>query len=109
MHPLYADSGTRTSPLEEIRRSIEVLYRAGDVAELRAFGKRKTYAGWFDDHDQLVEHIAELDAKGFDCYVTMNPKRSTPLRLSSKTTAGCASRRLRPAGVRLPGYGCIRA
>ncbi len=73
MRPLYADSGPRTSPLEEIRRSIELLYLAGEVAELRAFGKRKTYAGWFDDHDKLAEHIAELDAKGFDCYVTMNP------------------------------------
>jgi hypothetical protein len=51
MCPLYAHSASETSPQKEIRRALAVLYRPSDVAELRAFGKRKTFAGWFDDFE----------------------------------------------------------
>ena len=63
MCPLYTHSASETSPQKEIRRALAVLYRPSDVAELRAFGKRKTFAGWFDDFEKLATCAAELDSR----------------------------------------------
>jgi len=62
---------------EEIRRTLDTLYRNGCAVELRAFVKERnyknTYAGWFDNPNSLIRAALELDAKNGEAYVTLNP------------------------------------
>lgn len=57
----------------EIRRTVEVLFEPGVVAELRAFKDGKITSGYFDDFEALAEQAAKLDGRGFSVYATPNP------------------------------------
>ncbi len=43
-----------------IRRTLAVLFRLGDVVELRAFTDRWTKSGYFDDYDVLADEAVKL-------------------------------------------------
>lgn len=57
----------------EILRTVHTLRRPGEVAEIRAFSGRGTISGYFDDYQELARHATELDDKGYQVYVTLNP------------------------------------
>jgi hypothetical protein len=57
----------------EIRRTVQVLRRPGEVAEVRAFRDGKTTGGYFDDLGELARCAASLDDRGYQVYVTLNP------------------------------------
>lgn len=57
----------------EILRAVKALRRPGEVAEIRAFSNRGTTSGYFDDFRELARCAAELDDKGYQVYVTLNP------------------------------------
>jgi hypothetical protein len=59
----------------EIRRTLAVLFGINDVVELRALGGRQVRSGYFDDHEALADEAVELDAQGWEVYVTLNPVR----------------------------------
>jgi hypothetical protein len=69
--------GTDSSLRAEIARTLSILYYPGAVVELRAWAKergwKKSYVGWFNDHEKLAEAVLALEAKQADIYVTMNP------------------------------------
>ena len=65
---------------DEIRRSLALLHRPGDVFEIRCLdvpgrnGYTVTAAGYFSDYERAAEEIQRYDhAKGI--YVTVNPCR----------------------------------
>lgn len=57
----------------EILRAVHILRRPGEVAETRAFSGRGATSGYFNDYGELARHAAELDARGYQVYVTLNP------------------------------------
>jgi len=64
----------------EIHRALDLLIPADQVTELRALqvpegrGFEKTYSGYFDDRDKLVEEAVKLSDRGAKgVYVTLNP------------------------------------
>jgi hypothetical protein len=57
----------------KIRRTLAVLFRLGDVVELRAFKDRWTKSGYFEEHDVLADEAVKLDGQGWQVYVTLNP------------------------------------
>jgi len=63
--------------LSEIRRAIAVLYRPGDVIEVRApkAGRDGTISGYFDDPEQLALAVYALDGKAPGVYLTLSPLR----------------------------------
>jgi len=84
---VYHHSNTPSATATEgIRRSLEVLYSRGGVAELRAFGWRKIYAGYYDDLSEMAEDAARLDDDGHDVYVTLNPCNPALLGRSDNET-----------------------
>jgi replicative DNA helicase len=70
---------TTAAAAREIRHALGTLYARGGVGELRCFGKRKTYAGFFDDPDAMAEEAYRADERGFDVYVTLNPCKASLL------------------------------
>jgi hypothetical protein len=65
---------------DEIRSTVDVLFEPGDVAEVRAFDPTgRIKSGYFDDHDALAGAAAELDRRGWQVYVTLNPVNKTLL------------------------------
>ena len=62
-----------TADPQEICRTLEVLFRRGDVVELRAFGDRRcVISGYFDDHYELTRHAVEINGLVEAVYVTLN-------------------------------------
>lgn len=57
----------------EILRVVQALREQGEVAEIRAFSSRGTISGYFNDFRELAERAAELDDKGYQVYMTLNP------------------------------------
>ena len=57
----------------EILRAVQILRQPGEVAEIRAFSGRGTISGYFNDFRELAECAAELDDKGYQVYMTLNP------------------------------------
>lgn len=66
----------------EILRAVQALRWPGEVAEIRAFSNRGTTSGYFDDFRELARCAAELDDKGYQVYVTLNPGLPTLLARS---------------------------
>jgi hypothetical protein len=62
-----------------IRRTLAILFRLGDVVELRAFTDRWTKSGYFDDYDVLADEAVKLDGQGWRVYVTLNPVKEALL------------------------------
>ena len=62
-----------------IRRTLAVLFRLGDVVELRAFTGRWTKSGYFDNYDVLADEAFKLDGQGWQVYVTLNPVKEALL------------------------------
>ena len=75
--PEHSDGKT-----SEILRAIQILRRPGEVAEIRAFTTKSTISGYFDDYGKLARCAADLDAKGLQVYVTLNPVASALLARS---------------------------
>lgn len=67
----------------EILRTVQVLRRPGEVAEIRAFSARGTVSGYFDDFQKLARCAAKLDARGCQVYMTLNPVVQTLLARSA--------------------------
>ena len=57
----------------EILRTVQVLRQPGEVVEIRAFSSRGTTSGYFNDYRELAKCAAELDDRGYQVYVTLNP------------------------------------
>jgi len=58
----------------EMRRTAAALFEPGAVYEVRAFNEVGwTRSGYFDDHELLIRAAADLDAQGWQVYVTLNP------------------------------------
>lgn len=72
------------TPQDEIRKAIKLLYRAGDVVEVRAFdpaGVRRVGrypVGW-----DLVRVIEREDQLGRSVYIVLNPTSLPPLPIAS--------------------------
>ena len=64
---------THASVEGKIRWTLHVLFEEKAVVEVRAFRDRRVMSGYFNDHDVLAEAAAELDAQGWQVYVTLNP------------------------------------
>ena len=58
--------------MAEIRRSVALLCEAGEVYELRAFG-RGTISGYFDDFEKMAQVAAKLSGNAPAVYLTINP------------------------------------
>src|SRR5262245_65225405 len=71
-----------------IRTAIGVLFRAGDVVELRIpkAHRRGTISGYFDSPEYLAYAAADLDGAGQAIYVTLNPVNPTLLARSVNRT-----------------------
>ena len=101
----------------EILRAVQILRRPGEVAEIRAFSGRGTISGYFDDYQELARCAVELDASGYQVYVTLNPilpallarsENRLESRLKATTTDGDVVKRtwlpidldpVRPSGI----------
>lgn len=58
----------------EIRRTLELLYEPGQVAEIRVLHtKRGTMSGYFDDLGKMAQAAASLSGKAPGVYATLNP------------------------------------
>jgi hypothetical protein len=79
---------TPVEAISEIRRGLDLLYRAGDVVELRAFHKTflkhpTTVSGYFNDLDKLALAIHEVNTHKYkngkqthvSVFTTLNPVR----------------------------------
>jgi hypothetical protein len=58
--------------VDELTRTVQSLFDAGDVIELRTFGGGATFSGYFDNHDKLIREAARYDQLGHDVYITLN-------------------------------------
>ena len=70
-----AASGVRPEQhnvVDELTRTVQSLFDAGDVIELRTFGGGATFSGYFDNHDKLIREAARYDQLGHDVYITLN-------------------------------------
>src|SRR5215211_1145224 len=56
----------------EILHTVEILFEAGAVVELRAFKGRETISGYYDDHALLADEASQLEDRGYAIYVTLN-------------------------------------
>lgn len=62
--------------LTEMRRAVGLLFRAGDVVEVRVpkAGRQRTISGYFSDFEQLAQAVARLDRNRWPgIYWTINP------------------------------------
>ncbi len=57
----------------EILRAVQILRQPGEIAEIRAFSSRATISGYFDNFGELAKCAAELDDRGCQVYMTLNP------------------------------------
>ena len=61
---------------DEVRRAIAVLFRPGDVVEVRVpkAGKHRTISGYFEDFEELAHAVARLEDHRYPgIYWTLNP------------------------------------
>jgi hypothetical protein len=56
----------------ELARTIETLFAPSDVIELRTFKDGRTYSGYFNDRQELVNSADKHDLRGHDVYMTLN-------------------------------------
>ena len=56
-----------------VSRTMAVMFKPGDVAEVRGFKGRETRSGYFDDFAELAKEASALDSRGFAVYATLNP------------------------------------
>ena len=63
----------------KIRRTLAVLFRLGDLVELRTFRGRQVRSGYFNEHDVLADEAVKLDGQGWQVYVTLNPVKEALL------------------------------
>jgi hypothetical protein len=114
------NSSSLRASLEEIQRTIAVLFRATDVVEMRILNAphEGTVSGYYSDHEALAKHLASRNVNGYPAiYVTMNPvteallaRSANHVKARAKVTTGdkdTVSRRwllidvdpVRPAGI----------
>ena len=62
----------KTTATSALTHTIETLFDAGDVIELRTFKDGATFSGYYDDHDELIKQAAKRDELGHDVYITFN-------------------------------------
>jgi hypothetical protein len=114
---MIVDKPSEKANGHEILRAVQILRQPGEVAEIRAFSARGSASGYFDDYGKLAECAADLDAKGYQVYGTLNPVVPTLLarsenrlesRLKATTTDGDVMKRawlpidldpVRPSGI----------
>ena len=56
----------------ELARTVEILFSPDDVVELRTFKDGRTYSGYFNDRQELVNAATKHDQRGHDVYMTLN-------------------------------------
>ena len=101
----------------EILQAVQIIRQPGEVAEIRAFSGRGTTSGYFNDYRELAKCAAELDDRGCQVYMTLNPvlpallarsENRLELRMKAATTDGDIVKRawlpvdldpLRPSGI----------
>jgi len=66
--------------IDQIKRSLSVLFEPGDTVEMRCVGDR-TINGFYRDHDKLEEDACQLNGKGFNspqnvyvCLIPVHPE-----------------------------------
>src|SRR5215218_11036112 len=57
---------------DELARTVEMLFSPGEVVELRTFKDGRTYSGYFNDRQELVNAATKHDQRGHDVYMTLN-------------------------------------
>lgn len=71
-----SDSDVTADVVHEVRRTIALLFRPGDVVEVRVpkAGKHRTISGYFDDFEQLAREVERLEGLLFPgIFWTLNP------------------------------------
>lgn len=69
--------------ITEIRRALSVLFKMGDVVELRVLDVAgKTHAGYFNDFDRLANEATKLSGHAAGVYVVLNPIKTDLLARS---------------------------
>lgn len=63
---------TKTTATSALVHTIETLFDAEDVIELRTFKDGATFSGYYDDHDELIKQAEKRDDLGHDVYITFN-------------------------------------
>lgn len=70
---------TIPASIDDIRRFTSLLWRSGDVFELRGLvrinGQQHVTSGFFDDPEAFAQAAAERSGKDDGCYVTLNPTK----------------------------------
>lgn len=69
---MTAMPATIATPPTDLARFIEVLWRPGDVREVRIPGGRSVDSGYFDDPAALIAAVQPLDGRD-NAYITVNP------------------------------------
>jgi len=74
-------TGSEVVHLEAIREGIDILFKLGDVVEVRGLKGRVVTSGYFDDMGRLAETVKELsDSHKYDgVYYTLNPCKAALL------------------------------
>jgi Protein of unknown function (DUF3987) len=57
---------------EEVRRTVDALFKPKQVVELRTFFSDRTFSGYYSDREKLVEDAAKREEAGHELYVTAN-------------------------------------
>ncbi len=86
-----------TGKTGEIWQTVQILRQPGEVAEIRAFSGKGVSSGYFDDYRRLASCATQLDDKGYQVYMTLNPVLPALLarsdnRLESRLKATTADR-----------------
>ena len=90
---------TDEQALSEIRKGVNMLYRAGDIVELRVPRKHedkfsKTTAGFFNNLELLAQAIHLINKKYHQTVYTMlNPLRPTWMKFNNKAYVGSSTMR----------------
>jgi hypothetical protein len=62
-----------TTDINEIKKTLSILFHPGDVVELRALGVQgRIHAGYFDDFERLAIEAARLSGQADGVYVVLN-------------------------------------
>ena len=61
------------SDINEIKKAVSILFKSGDVVELRALGVQgKIHAGYFNDFEKLTTEAAQVSGQADGVYVVLN-------------------------------------
>jgi hypothetical protein len=75
--------------LDEIRRTLDVLFEPGDVVEIRAFKDRRcTISGYYDDFDKLAKDAVRVSQTVGTVYVTLSVHNAAKIWKLYGTMAG---------------------